>query len=491
MSKSVSKNIIAKFILNAFNLIVPVLIGPYVLRQLGPSLMGSVNLSQSIFGYFFIFASFGVYKYGIREASKVRDDKEKLSKVFSELFLFTIITNVLTGIIYIWIIFNSSYKPEVITACTVLSFNLLSNIFYTEWMNEGLENYAFITKKTIIIRIIYVASLFLFVRGVEDFETYLILLVLSTFLNNIVSFIHIKKFVKFNFRFKELALLPHLKPMFFVVIISNANVLYTQLDRIMIGNHFQEKTEMVAYYATSQNIANIVNSLMLSLILATIPRLNNYLSNDDDTKYIELINKISNIYLLFLFPAGVGMFMLAEEAILLYGGQEFAQAIPVFQIFALYIITLGIDSILSNQVMYIKGKEKRQIQIFFIGGMINLILNIVFLKIGKFTPTTAIITTSIANVVVITLEYLYIKFKLNLNFNIFSKERLRYMVVATIIIPVTILIKSIFSSIYLVVILSAGISGIVYFGILYLCKDEMVFYIKEKMFEKLKIGVKK
>ena len=58
MSKSMSKNVIAKFTLSLFNLIVPILIGPYVLRKLGPDNMGIIDYTQSIFSYFFIFASF-------------------------------------------------------------------------------------------------------------------------------------------------------------------------------------------------------------------------------------------------------------------------------------------------------------------------------------------------------------------------------------------------------------------------------------------------
>ncbi|MCX0392569.1 oligosaccharide flippase family protein, partial [Clostridium perfringens] len=100
MSKSISKNIIFKFLLNIFNVVVPIIIGPYVLRVLGPDLMGTINFSQTIYGYFFIFAGFGVYQYGLREISRVRDDKKKLSQVYTSLFTLTFITNILTTIGY-------------------------------------------------------------------------------------------------------------------------------------------------------------------------------------------------------------------------------------------------------------------------------------------------------------------------------------------------------------------------------------------------------
>ncbi|HAT4276914.1 TPA: oligosaccharide flippase family protein, partial [Clostridium perfringens] len=69
MQKSIARNFLFKFILNIFNIVIPVLVGPYLARKLGPDQMGIFNYSQTIFTYFFIFASFGVYQYGIRELS--------------------------------------------------------------------------------------------------------------------------------------------------------------------------------------------------------------------------------------------------------------------------------------------------------------------------------------------------------------------------------------------------------------------------------------
>ena len=168
MKKSILKNAIFKFLLNIFNLIVPILIGPYVLRALGPDLMGTVNFAQSIYGYFYIFASFGVYQYGLREISKVRDDKDKLINVYSTLFVTTMITSILTTVLYLFFIYIKYYGEQTYIACIVLTANLLTNIFYTEWINEALENYQFITIKTIGVRIIYLLLLFTMVKTSDD-----------------------------------------------------------------------------------------------------------------------------------------------------------------------------------------------------------------------------------------------------------------------------------------------------------------------------------
>ena len=456
MSKSISKNIIFKFLLNIFNVVVPIIIGPYVLRVLGPDLMGTINFSQTIYGYFFIFAGFGVYQYGLREISRVRDDKKKLSQVYTSLFTLTFITNILTTIGYVLFVQFNYSGTEIYVACMILTFNLLANIFYTEWVNEGLENYDFITIKTIIIRIVYVVFLFILVRSANDLKEYMILLVLSTFLNNIVSFIYIRKRIPFDF--SDLKLLRHIKPMFLVVILSNANVLYTQLDRYFIGEYIN--MDSVAYYTTAQNISNIINTLLLTVIYATIPRMSNYIANENHDEYKGLLDKISKMYFIVLFPAAIGMLVLAKEVILIYGGSKYLDAIPMLKVFAIYIITLGFETILSNQVMYIRGKEKEQVKITFIGGAVNL--------------------------VVIILEYLYIKFVMDLDFNIFSLDKMKYLAISLLFIPITYFIGKFISGVILFTLAVMIINSLVYFLILLVIKDDCLLEIINKFTKKLK-----
>ena len=99
--KSLFKNTIYKAILSLFNIVIPIIIGPYIVRLLDVELYGIYNKVYSEFQVFLTFASFGIYTYGVREISKIRDDKEKVSKLFSNLCLISFLTNFLVMIIYI------------------------------------------------------------------------------------------------------------------------------------------------------------------------------------------------------------------------------------------------------------------------------------------------------------------------------------------------------------------------------------------------------
>ena len=193
MKKSLFKNMLYKILLNVFNLIVPILVGTYVNRALGVSSLGKVQFAESIFNYFFIFASFGVYQYGLREMSRLKNDREKVSQLFTSLFTISFVSGIAALLFYLSFSYLGYSEKSTFPILLIFAFNFVVNIFYVEWVNEAMENYDFITIKTIIVRSIYVILIFIMVNTPEDYHEYAILLVFSMFMNNIVSFIYIKR----------------------------------------------------------------------------------------------------------------------------------------------------------------------------------------------------------------------------------------------------------------------------------------------------------
>ena len=102
------KNAIYKSILSFVNIVVPIIIGPYIARLLDVKLYGIYNTALANFQMFLAFASFGVYNFGVREISKIRNDKEKVSKLFTNLFVISLISNILVLLIYICFILLTS-----------------------------------------------------------------------------------------------------------------------------------------------------------------------------------------------------------------------------------------------------------------------------------------------------------------------------------------------------------------------------------------------
>ncbi|MCA1320484.1 oligosaccharide flippase family protein [Bacillus tianshenii] len=482
MKKSLLKNALYKITLNFFNLILPIIIGPYVYRTLGADAIGSVKFGESIFNYFFIFATFGIYQYGLREISRIKHDKEKTSQVFTSLFTFSLFTNVIAFLAFLAVGYLGYGGGHLFPILLIFSVNLILNVFFVEWINEAFEDYNFITIKTILVKVVYVVLLFTFVNGTDDYLTFVWLLVINSLLNNVISFIYVKRRIKFSF--KDISILPHIKPLFLVVIFSNGNILYTQLDRFMIGQFVSERS--VSFYAMSQQIMTIINALMLSIIQVTIPRLSFLLGTEDDTNYISLLNRISKVYFALLFPASIGLFVISDIGVVVYGGAEFAPAGPVLAFFSIYMITLGIESMLANQVIYMKKKEKMLVGFIFIGGVINILLNLLLVWMDILSPENAIMTTTISNVVLVSIEYWYIRRVLRVPFHLFTLPNMKYLLYSLLFIPVSYGIRMLVTETFTLFFVLVIVNALLYFVILVVTKDEIFTLLVSKIKAKIK-----
>jgi O-antigen/teichoic acid export membrane protein len=482
MSKSMFKNALYKMLLSVFNIIIPVIVGPYPLHVLGSELMGRVNFADSIYNYFFIFAGFGIYQYGLREISRVREDKAKLSKLFTSLFLLGLISSAISVSAFLVISFAAYRNDNIYPILVMHSINLFANIFYAEWVNEALEKYDFITIKTVLVRSLYLVFLFTLVKTSKDYMSYVLISSLYLFINNFVSFLYIKKRIKFDF--KNISLKGHIKFLIIGVIMANSSILYTQLDRFMLGEFVSKPS--VAHYTMSQMLCHMVNTVVLAVIYVTVPRLSNYLGNNNEESYTALLNKVAKTYTAFLYPAAAGIFVLSSEIVHIYGGKDFLPAIPILKIFSVYIIFSGMQSIMYNQVIYVKRKERDLIKYTLMWGVINLGLNLLLLRFGWFNSVTAISSTLFSNAALAFTQYFYVRVRLKVKLQLFSMDNIKYLLISLLFIPITALIRVMTShNTVLTVLLALLLNSLFYFSVLILMKDEVINNFIQKLLIKL------
>ena len=98
---SLGLNAVYKMILNIFNLLVPLFVGPYIAGLLSKEMYGIYNRVYAEFQVFMVIGAFGIYNYGVREISKVRSNLKQARSVFTSLFVIGIISNLVVTAFYI------------------------------------------------------------------------------------------------------------------------------------------------------------------------------------------------------------------------------------------------------------------------------------------------------------------------------------------------------------------------------------------------------
>ncbi|MDO4378954.1 MAG: oligosaccharide flippase family protein, partial [Erysipelotrichia bacterium] len=367
---SLFKNTIYKSLLSLVNIVVPLIIGPYIMRLLDTELYGIYNKVFANYQIFFVFASFGVYTLGVREISRIRNDENKISKLFTNLFFISLLSNVLVLTIYIIFSFISSQGITRLLYL-IMAIQIVANVFYVEFVNEAIENYKFITIKSVIVKIGYFIAVLLWVRKPDDVIAYALIVSFVNFANNIISFIYAKKRIKFDFseiRFKE-----YIKPLVAVLIITNIDLLYSQLDRVMLGN-FVSNISVTEYYIAYYLISTL-SSIPYAIINVSIPRLSYLLKNEGKKTYEEKLNNSISSLLFIILPMCFGVFVMAKEAVQIYSGDKYPGLEVPLMIACIGRIILSMQSVMDHLVMYPNDREDRILRLSFIGGVCNLLFN--------------------------------------------------------------------------------------------------------------------
>ena len=444
MSHNIVKNAVFKTLLTMLNIAVPLLVGPYIARVLDVELYAYYNQAISVLAWFIPFATFGVYNYAIREISFVKNDKTQVERSFSKFFIISICATIATTIVYL-VIINSSVDKAIITIYYILIIELIAQGFNVEWMNEADENYRFILVKTVIVKSLYIVSIFVFIRDATHIYQYTAIAASSVLLNYLLSFGYIKsklKFVKIPLH----ELLDLIKPLLIMLLLTNANMLFTYLDRLFL---VMSDTAIVesTYYQLSLAIASLITQVISSVLVVTIPRLSKTIIQSIDD-YKSILNNSAHCFFMIAFPVVFGLTVLGPEAMLIYGGEKYAIAGVTLQLFAIRMIPCLFDRVLSSQILFVNKKERQIAKLYLITGGINLLLNTILLMTNMINANNLVITTMISESILVLLQLYEVQKLHNAEIKVIDKDVLKYAILSGLMALLLLLLKHFFFASY-------------------------------------------
>lgn len=481
MSKSITLNSIYNFILKVFRLIVPVLVGPYIQRLFNAQLYGSFNDASTWVDLALVFGSFGIYTYAVREVSAVRDDREKVRRLYASLFTMGLVTNLaVAGLYTAVILFQANSAARSIYL--VLGFKVVANVFMVEWLNEAGENYKFITIKTIIVRFSYLIGIFVLIKEPDDVLKYTMLVVVTDLVNNLISFVYVTR--RLGMSFEGISWKEHFMPLVNILVISNVNLLYTSLDKMILGQ-VADKMQ-VTVYKTPQDITYMIGQLLASIVLVAVPRLAYYSGNGRMDEFMALVDKSYHSFMLIVFPACTGVACLAPEIMWIYGGGRYDASIPVLIAFAIRTMESAVYTICANQILYVLHQEKFLVRVLLGCGILNAVLDLLLVAVGGYTPLSAIVSTFVAEVILMAIIFWFIRVKLHIPFHFVSRQNVQYVLLSVVFIPITLGVRAMGLGYIWTSILSVPICCLFYFAALLLMKDETMLFLTNKLLSRFR-----
>lgn len=145
-------------------------------------------------------------------------------------------------------------------------------------------------------------------------------------------------------------------PLIVNLIFTNVELLYGQLDKVLLGAFVNDIA--VTEYTLPTTLAGMLSTIPLSLITVAIPRLSKYIGENDRESYINTLKSTCRTYMAILIPMSFGVMVLAKEIMWLYSKDVYTYTYPVLICAALSRIVFGYQSIMTYLVMYVNSMEK-------------------------------------------------------------------------------------------------------------------------------------
>lgn len=369
----VGKNTIYSLVKSVSTILFPLIMFSYGTRILLVDNIGKVSFGESIISYMALIASLGIPTYAIRECAKVKNNRNELSKVTSQLVSINLITTIVAyGILALLLLFAKSLETYRLLIC-VQSTSIMFMTLGSDWINTAMEDLRYITIRTIVFQVIAILLMLLFVHKPEDYYIYVIISVISSAGGNVVNIFYRRKYCRIKLTL-DIDWERHISPVLLMFSMLLSQTIYCNSDLTMLGI-FRGDYD-VGIYSVAVKIYNMVNTLVASITYVVMPQLSYWFAKKDYKEINSLLKYAIGFVVTLGVPCVVGINIVAEGIVEIVAGRGYLEAAIPVRILTIALVCSFIGGICGNLIFLPSGREKICFKSCVVSAVINIILNL-------------------------------------------------------------------------------------------------------------------
>jgi len=345
---------------------------PYVSRVLGVECIGLVNFVDNTVGYFLLFATMGVNLLGVREIAAVKDNPEERNRVFANIFGLNLWLTIGTLVVYFLVVATIPKLNQYSELFYIGTAKILCTAFVIEWFFTGIEDFRYITLRSIAIKAAYVVGVFVFVRAQEDYKLYFVMTVGTVVLNALVNFIYVHKFVYPDF--KEYFNFKYQKRNCILGIYNIMSSMYLSFNVMFLG--LVSGNIQVGYYTTAFKVYMVVLGLFSAFTNVMLPRMSALLAQGEKERFQQLVDKSFRAMCTFSIPMIICSIILAPQIIYVLSGSGYEGAIMPMRIIMPAALFVGIAQVLAIQILTPMKKDRTLFTASIVGATVSVAINV-------------------------------------------------------------------------------------------------------------------
>ncbi len=462
---SIQKNTVFNLIKTGSSILYPLIVFPYTSRVLGAASLGRVTFGNSIISYFNMMATLGVTAYAVRECSRVRNDRDELGKVASQIHSINMCTTVIAYLALAVCLAVSQSLESYRTLIWIQSISILFATLGMDWLNTAMEDFRYITIRTCLFQILALAMLFLCVKRPEHYMIYAITGVISSSGANLVNIFYRRRYCRVRFTF-QMNWRRHLPPIILLFAMMLSQTILNSLDTTMLG--LLQGDYQVGLYGAALKIKNIVSQMVASIAWVVMPGLSEQFAKRDYAKVNQLLRGAAMFTVVLGVPCVAGLMSIPKEILMVAGGAEYVEAAGTLQLLTISMALSFVTGIYGNMILLPSGREAQFMIACIAASVFNGIAN--YLLIPKFGSEGAALATIFSTLVILVITTWKIEKEIKI-------ERMGQLMGAPLLGGVGIVVwcalcRAVLSNLWVCTGVAIAGSGLIYFAALALLRHE-------------------
>lgn len=366
--RKVFKNFFSLSVLKVFNLILPFITLPYLIKTLGITEYGVIAVALSFSMYFEAITGYGFNLSATREIALHRHSIKQLSLIYHRVIMSKLLLLIFSLFLWGIIVFLVPRFYEYKEIFMLMTLYLIGQTFFPDWFFRGMEEMLYITILDIIIKGSFTILVFMFIHTTNDAWLYPIIYGSGFIIVSLIA--HLIIITKFNIQPVAIKFIQIKKtlirgfPLFTNQLLPN---LYNNttgfLVGIILGNYSAGVFSAVRQLT---NLLSVFNAVVTTVAFPFLSR--NKAAFPVYRTYYLIIYGILSILFLLLLPI-----------LLSFIGIEDPNAKILSILFIIGLIGMAIYSVFSTNYLLIHKKDKIVMRITIATSFVGFCTSFIFI----------------------------------------------------------------------------------------------------------------
>lgn len=382
----------------------PLITMPYLARVIGADGFGKIAFASAIVVWIQTISDWGFNLTATRDVAQNRNNKEKVSRIFSNVFWARCILTILSGIILLLVVLAVPYLRKNADIIFVTFLLIPGYILFPDWFFQAIERMKYTTIFNLLIKLIFTISVFIFIHKREDYLIQPLLTAIGYLLCGIGAlYLIFKRWGYYLYKPQWTEILETVRSSTDVFINNLMPNLYNSFSVMLLG--FFGGSTANGLYDGGNKFPTIFYNFQSVLSRAFYPFLSRRPDKHSLYAKLNVGSALIGALLLIVVSPWVIKIML---------GDEFENSVIVMQILSFSVVFLAMSYTYGTNYLIINHKEKPLRNLTFVSSIVGMCVSIPL--VYYFSYIGAAITVLFCRGLLGIGAYVFVKYMNNNNF---------------------------------------------------------------------------